>query len=383
MSWGDWGFIDAPEVSYRLAMAWDEWSDKIRPRSGEGWQDYVIDHGPDEHEPEFEHQSSLSFTVSPNSVSVNDLYTAPLFRNRGVAEAFIRRLHEDYPEHKINPGSMTSDGQAFHDRMLQKEPAARDLVTAANRIIEAMAWQDWFGKIEHEYQKGNEYDPPGGVYYMPDEDSGLDYSYPDENTVRVDWLYTDPDYRKDGVAEALIRRLHQDHPNHRIDPGEVTEDGRAFHDKMLNKEPEAKSFVNKPLFGARDVVAQANRLIEAMVWHEWSDKIVRRQEDEDYTGSVSGRYVIPQAGAFLDYSHDTHMGRPAVKINGIYTHPSNRGDGVAEALMRRLYEDHPDKLINPGYMTPDGQKFHDRMLDKEPTAKDVVTAAIKLLGKCL
>lgn len=47
----------------------------------------------------------------------------------------MRRMHEDHPNHNIFPGDMSGDGQAFHDRMLQKEPSARDLVTAAQRIL--------------------------------------------------------------------------------------------------------------------------------------------------------------------------------------------------------------------------------------------------------
>lgn len=61
-------------------------------------------------------------------------------------------------------------------------------------------------------------------------------------------------------------------------------------------------------------------------------------------------------------------------VVGIYTHPENRNDGVAEALMRRLVEDHPGYTIDPGYMTPDGQKFHDQMLKKDPSARELVTA---------
>jgi len=95
---------------------------------------------------------------------------------------------------------------------------------------------------------------------------------------------------------------------------------------------------------------------------------------------AEGRYVVPQAGAFLDYVHRAAPGgQPTAYISGIYTHPQNRNDGVAEALVRRLTEDHPGALINPGSMTTDGQNFHDKMLEKEPSARDLVTAAIRLL----
>lgn len=113
----------------------------------------------------------------------------------------------------------------------------------------------------------------------------------------------------------------------------------------------------------------------AMAWDEWAPKI--KGGCQTCTDGWEGRYTIPQAGAFLNYAHATHQGQPAVKVIGIYTHPSDRGDGVAEALMRRLADDHPGAAIIPGMMTTDGQHFHDRMLDKEPTARDRVTAQAK------
>jgi GNAT superfamily N-acetyltransferase len=140
------------------------------------------------------------------------------------------------------------------------------------------------------------------------------------------------------------------------------------------------------LWGLTDTPKVRWRL--AMAWDEWADKIRHHQSDFEFLGGkeTRGRYVIPQAGAFLDYRHDTYHGKPAVFIDSIYTHPDNRKDGVAEAMVRRLRDDHPDFLIDPGYMTSDGQKFHDRMLDKEPTAKELVTAALlhasEALGDC-
>ena len=112
----------------------------------------------------------------------------------------------------------------------------------------------------------------------------------------------------------------------------------------------------------------------AMAWQDYADKI--RGGCRACHDGWEGRYTIPQAGAFLNYVHADNGGNPEVRIQGIYTHPTDRGDGVAEALVRRLSEDHPGVPINPGYMTPDGQKFHDRMVEKEPTARDVVTARL-------
>lgn len=113
----------------------------------------------------------------------------------------------------------------------------------------------------------------------------------------------------------------------------------------------------------------------AMAWQDWADKVQNKDQAEPY-----GRYVIPEAGAFLDYRRGTYEGKPVVYIDGIYTHELHRNDGAAEALMRRLHEDHPGHLIYPGGMTQQGQAFHDRMLEKEPEAKAFVTANSLLVG---
>ena len=109
----------------------------------------------------------------------------------------------------------------------------------------------------------------------------------------------------------------------------------------------------------------------AMAWDEWADKVKHEPDAQD---ERYGRYLVPQAGAFLDYMHTKRKGTPVLWISGIYTHPDNRKDGVAEAMVRRLSEDHPGIPIYPGVMTNEGQAFHDRMLDKDPEAKSLITA---------
>jgi len=253
----------------------------------------------------------------------------------------------------------------------------------------AMAWDEWAPKIrdnyygepgcgagcQSQYQNRNSQSNGYFIDHGGDGISKLTYSHIQSGDdgrplIGIGMLSTHPKYRNDGVAEALMRRLHEDHPGVQIFPGFMTDEGKGFRDHMLQKEPEAKQLVT------------ARRL--AMAWEDYKDKI--QGGCRSCTDGWEGRYTVPQAGAFLNYVHGNHMGKPAVHVQGIYTHPSDRGDGVAEALMRRLSEDHPGVPINPGYMTPDGQKFHDRMLDKEPTAKELVTAALRhaseALGDC-
>ena len=260
-SWDTWGLTDTPEVRWRLAMAWDEWSDKITHNAPEhdgtpfGNQgSYVINHGQNQEE------SGLVYSLKDkgpedNSIFIDGLYSHPQFRNQGIAEAFFRRLNQDYPDRKINPGAMTGDGEGFHDHMLEKEPRARDLVTA-QRI--AMAWEDYKDKIQGGCKSC--YDGPGGWegrYTIFQAGAFLNYShgttYKGDPVLNVIGVYTHPTDRGKGVAEALMRRLAEDHPGIPINPGYMTPDGQAFHDRVLEKEPSAK-----------DLVTAAIRLLKAL-----------------------------------------------------------------------------------------------------------------------
>jgi hypothetical protein len=67
---------------------------------------------------------------------------------------------------------MTPDGQEFHDRMLEKEPTARDLVTAAMQVL-AMAKRLGPGHYEHQTDHGkfqitqvNNPAYPGSSWYL-------------------------------------------------------------------------------------------------------------------------------------------------------------------------------------------------------------------------
>jgi hypothetical protein len=107
----------------------------------------------------------------------------------------------------------------------------------------AMAWDEWSDKVQH--IPNNKKD--GGLYYVEHEPyviSELEYSYHPDNSVKVNWINTQPKYQKDGVAEAMMRRLHHDNPDHRINPGLMTADGRSFYRQLLKKKPSAKDIVH-------------------------------------------------------------------------------------------------------------------------------------------
>jgi GNAT superfamily N-acetyltransferase len=199
----------------------------------------------------------------------------------------MRKMHEDHPDYNIVPGMMTEQGQAFHDRMLQKEPSAKNIVAQANRLLMAMAWDEWKDKIGH--------DAPGtgmvsnrGWYYVDHEDGAMvpkgyvprysDLTYfhhPDKKRIDIDMLAVYPEFQGRGVGEALMRRLHQDYPDHKINPGSMTDEGQGFYEKMLQKEPTARDLVTaaqRVLMAAADFNPRevTDRLDEE--FREWADQ---------------------------------------------------------------------------------------------------------------
>jgi len=125
-------------------------------------------------------------------------------------------------------------------RNYDNRTAPKELVMAYRT---AMAWDEWSDKVQH--IPNNKKD--GGLYYVEHEPyviSELEYSYHPDNSVKVNWINTQPKYQKDGVAEAMMRRLHHDNPDHRINPGLMTADGRSFYRQLLKKKPSAKDIVH-------------------------------------------------------------------------------------------------------------------------------------------
>jgi GNAT superfamily N-acetyltransferase len=392
-SWVDYEQNRVASQRLFLSMAWDEWKDKIghdAPGTGmvsnRGW--YHVDHEdgamvPKGYVPRY---SDLTYFHHPDKkrIDIDMLAVYPEFQGRGVGEALMRRLHQDYPDHKINPGSMTGEGQGFYEKMLQKEPTARDLVTAANRLLQAMAWQDWAPQIQGGCDNCNHDKLFGGrgEYFIEhekgDEDfhgfkkSTLDFYHDvDRNgqpQLYIQSIQTNPHYRHDGVAESLMRKLHEEHPDTRINTGIMTDDGEEFYERMLQKEPSARDFT-------------ANQILMAMAdTTKWHPLI----QHENF-GGYEGTYHIPDSdygpsarAGELTYSiyepgeHFSGSTDPIASIESVIVHPDHQGQGVAQALVERLHKDFPKHKIDPGSVTPQGNGFAQRMMEIVPGAKNKI-----------
>jgi GNAT superfamily N-acetyltransferase len=77
-----------------------------------------------------------------------------------------------------------------------------------------------------------------GHYVWPDGESQR-WEPRKNNESYIDSLIVHPDYQRQGIAQALIERLHQDFPDHHINPGATTPEGHGFTQRMLETAPEA------------------------------------------------------------------------------------------------------------------------------------------------
>ena len=131
-----------------------------------------------------------------------------------------------------------------------------------------------------------------------------------------------------------------------------------------------------------------------MAWQDWAPQIHNTAPTQPYGNraytecppgggcghpEAHARYWIHHGdgnASSLSYRHsrDQFSGQPKLQVEVLKTHPDHRNDGVAEALIRRLHEDHPETPISTGSMSMDGYAFYNRMLEKEPDARGIITA---------
>lgn len=188
--------------------------------------------------------------------------------------------------------------------------------------------------------------------------------HPDENEIRV----------KPGTP-IKIKNVNYVYPEAGWDDENILADGpRDFH--------ASTDGIRYAHIVEADLAEDLIRL--GMAWQDWAPQ-VRGGCKGCSGGGDSGEYYIQhdspgkipgddhKGRSSLNFYHDTGLdGQPELYISGIHTNSSYQRDGVAEALIRHLHDTHPDMRINPGFMTDDGQAFHDKMLQKEPSAKSMM-----------
>lgn len=186
---------------------------------------------------------------------------------------------------------------------------------------------------------------------------GVQYGdYPPE----ISMIKVHRDYRRHGVATAMFdfARRHQGDLSH---SPEKTAQGEAWAD-----------------------YEQSRHARLAMAWDQWAPQVQGGcGHGCDHSRMTMGEYSIqhPYGRSALQFTHDTAPdGTPELYISGVHTNEGHRRSGVAEALLRRLHDDHPGTRINPGYMTDMGQGLKDGLSQRIPGAGDVLARIAAVTG---
>ena len=302
------------------------------------------------------------------------------------------------PAHKKGGSDRTA---AVHDRLMQ--------ILA---MADTTPWHPLITPKDGFYPKYQVHSPEGRKLgeleyekYLPDP----------VGKIVIHKIVVHPEHQGKGIGQALVERLHNDHPEYKIDPGLTTIQGSGFTERLRKIIPDAEEKLvpkYKPatmsqggsdfwtrgqmegLVGPGQLVNAANGLrrlsfhdrvlqICAMAdttpWHpfiesdEQPDSRHGRGRDKSYfignpdPGRITDR-PIAQLDVTLHNKGDKHWrnsepGRPSgfylrehneAYINSIIVHPEFQGQGIAQALIERLNSDHPEYRINPGVTTPKG-----------------------------
>jgi GNAT superfamily N-acetyltransferase len=108
----------------------------------------------------------------------------------------------------------------------------------------------------------------------------------------------------------------------------------------------------------------------------------RRIGDLSYTKYTKGEKHYakdPEGGTVGGREKWRYMPRPhsEVYIDSLIVHPDFQGQGVAQALVERLAQDHPEHRINPGATTPQGTGLTERLRATLPNAEERITPNYK------
>lgn len=371
----------------RLAMAWQDWAPKIKanlgaytkgPLCGTGECSYANSHAVYTIDHDNGTQSHLSFSHHKNRsgkpfLRIVGLYTQPQYKKDGVAESFMRRLMQDHPDAAIDPGDMTQQGQGFHDRMLEKEPDARNVVTAGKNgdLPENLTFRHrpaGSGSFPDVIQPTISVSGSFPTVTAHDGDRMVGYlQWHDDHPRKKGeiWdLRVHPDYQRRGVATALF-----DWTTDQIDPdlhhsNNLSDEGRAF----------AESEVARPLAEQRD---QAWRRGEPM-----PKRFAGRNGDpppmtfEPFNTMWSNGIMARHAADGRPLAH-LHW-YPDGEIETIRVHPELRGRGIGKAILVHAAT-HPETYeasggIKPSnHLTADGRAFA-RSMGHNPDDSEVTPA---------
>lgn len=141
----------------------------------------------------------------------------------------------------------------------QPEPSPTKELRAGNLTKTSMAdTSQWRNKIQHNTHPtggryeifgqpdGKNWDRIGVLNYLDFKKIFADRNPDYHNALLINGIRVHPDFRNHGVAQAMMERLHQDYPEHKIDPGATTDLGTGFTQHLLHEYPDFTGYLVNP-----------------------------------------------------------------------------------------------------------------------------------------
>jgi ribosomal protein S18 acetylase RimI-like enzyme len=244
----------------------------------------------------------------PQPGQINLVQVHPEYRRRGIATDMVNTVRDEIdPGIKFSP-DVSPDGKAWSkangykpsDGWNNLKPRDDKSEWRTAQRFWAMAdTTKWHPMIKHDGQDNRITTSRGGMYHISipdkmnptgrrigdlsytkytkgenhydidDKDGRWKYMPRPHSEAYIDSLIVHPDFQGQGIAQALVERLAQDHPEHRINPGATTQSGNDFTERL------------------RKIIPEANdRLVP-----NYDPVILDESDTEDYTQSELDRLV--------------------------------------------------------------------------------------------
>jgi GNAT superfamily N-acetyltransferase len=296
----------------------------------------------------------------------------------------------------INRDTLESPNTEGNENMMESVPhewrtpgSARKIVDRRQRTArfwkEAMAdTTQWHPLIRHDSRKSqvrNGYGNGKYVIRIPDKALAqgkaigeLSYSILPKGKTRIypetyiDSIFVHPKHRSQGVAQALIERLNQDYPDHKINPGATTPEGLGFTHRLRETISDAENRISpdykEHILDDRDTrqynESQMNSLVHARLWKqampvgpipEGTEFKYRKDFPLNSDGGYSplgGSTKMPTVYAVNNYDVLGHITwKPDGEIRMIQVHPDFQRHGIGTRLFDEAKKYMPDIHHSP------------------------------------
>ena len=105
----------------------------------------------------------------PKSIIIDKVFVHPQHRGKGIAQSFVERLHNDFPDYKIDPGATTTDGNGFAEHLRQILPDAEHALISdyTPNVMDDRA-SDFYDRTQRAYYRAYSGDEDESPWQFPD-----------------------------------------------------------------------------------------------------------------------------------------------------------------------------------------------------------------------